>query len=45
MEVKSLDGMYIEQVTCGVSHTLFIARDSTEEEREKINALPEYAPA
>ncbi|KAK3912807.1 Protein RCC2-like protein [Frankliniella fusca] len=45
LEVKSLDGMYIEQVTCGISHTLFIARDKSDEEKKRIEAFEVYTPA
>ncbi|GBN14918.1 Protein RCC2 [Araneus ventricosus] len=43
-EVKPLDGIHVHNVACGYGHTLFIARDDTEEERNKINQLPEYTP-
>ena len=44
MEVKTLDGVHINQVACGMGHTLFIARDNTEEEKEKIRKLYEFQP-
>uniref|UniRef100_A0A8C9WQQ0 Regulator of chromosome condensation 2 n=1 Tax=Scleropages formosus TaxID=113540 RepID=A0A8C9WQQ0_SCLFO len=43
-EVKTLDGIYIEQVVMGYSHSLAIARQETEAEREKLKKLPEYNP-
>ena len=43
MEVKALEGLYIISVTCGLSHTLMICRDDTEEEREKIKKLQVYS--
>ncbi|KAJ8687635.1 hypothetical protein QAD02_023429 [Eretmocerus hayati] len=43
MEVKALEGLYITAVTCGLSHTLMIARDESEEEKAKIAKLPEYS--
>uniref|UniRef100_A0A8C4QH69 Regulator of chromosome condensation 2 n=1 Tax=Eptatretus burgeri TaxID=7764 RepID=A0A8C4QH69_EPTBU len=43
-EVKALDGIYIEQVAMGYSHTLFIARNDSEEEKARIERLPEYIP-
>ncbi|XP_029155280.1 protein RCC2 homolog [Nylanderia fulva] len=43
MEVKALEGLYITAVTCGLSHTLMICRDDTEEERAKINKLEVYS--
>lgn len=44
MEVKALDGIYVEQVTLGQAHTLMIAREKTEEEKERVNQLPIYTP-
>ncbi|KAL1116740.1 hypothetical protein AAG570_005212 [Ranatra chinensis] len=44
MEVKALDGVYVEQVAMGQSHTLMIARDSTPEDKEHIDDLPVYTP-
>lgn len=43
-EVKKLDGIHIHQLTCGYSHTLFIARQDSEEEQNKLENLPEYNP-
>lgn len=43
MEVKALKGLYITAVTCGLSHTLLICRDESEEEKEKIEKLEEYS--
>ncbi|PWA24252.1 hypothetical protein CCH79_00017903 [Gambusia affinis] len=43
-EVKTLDGVYIEQVVMGYSHSLVIARQDTEQEQEKLKKLPEYNP-
>lgn len=45
LEVKILDGIFVEQVSMGISHTLFIARDKTEEEKAKIEDLEGYMPA
>ncbi|XP_043603285.1 protein RCC2 homolog [Bombus pyrosoma] len=42
MEVKALEGLYITAVTCGLSHTLMICRDESEEEKTKINKLQVY---
>lgn len=44
MEVKALDGIFIEHVTMGQAHTLMIARDTSEEEKEKIEQIPVYTP-
>ncbi|XP_051161683.1 protein RCC2 homolog [Leptopilina boulardi] len=43
MEVKALEGLYITAVTCGMSHTLMICRDESEEEKNKISKLQEYS--
>lgn len=40
LEVKKLEGIYIEQISCGMCHTVMIARDETDEEKERIAALP-----
>lgn len=44
LEVKKLEGIYIEQISCGMCHTVMIARDETDEEKERIAALPSYNP-
>ena len=44
MEVKALEGIHVNQVACGMGHTLFIARDASEEEKEKIQKLYEFQP-
>ncbi|KAM4016911.1 LOW QUALITY PROTEIN: protein RCC2 [Anomaloglossus baeobatrachus] len=43
-EVKTLDGIYSEQVAMGYSHTMIVARDETEQDKEKLKKLPEYNP-
>ncbi|XP_068771683.1 protein RCC2 [Struthio camelus] len=43
-EVKTLDGIYTEQVAMGYAHSLVIARDESEAEKEKLRRLPEYNP-
>nr|XP_039329695.1 protein RCC2 isoform X1 [Saimiri boliviensis boliviensis] len=43
-EVKTLDGIFSEQVAMGYSHSLVIARDESEAEKEKVKKLPEYNP-
>ncbi|NXG11261.1 RCC2 protein, partial [Sakesphorus luctuosus] len=43
-EVKTLDGIYTEQVAMGYAHSLLIARDESEAEQEKLRKLPEYNP-
>ncbi|XP_063223911.1 protein RCC2 homolog isoform X2 [Bacillus rossius redtenbacheri] len=44
MEVKALEGVYVMQVTLGMGHSLFVVRDHTEQECERINKLPEFTP-
>ena len=43
-EVKTIDGIFIHKVACGFGHTLLLARNDTEEEKSKIEELPEYQP-
>ncbi|XP_072210465.1 protein RCC2 [Excalfactoria chinensis] len=43
-EVKTLDGIYTEQVAMGYAHSLVIARDESDAEKEKLRKLPEYNP-
>lgn len=44
MEVKALEGIYILQVSCGLGHTLLLARDQSEQEKAKLMKLPEFMP-
>lgn len=41
-EVRLLEGIHVHAVACGLGHSVFIARDDTEEERARIRRLPEY---
>ncbi|CAN7985712.1 unnamed protein product [Ixodes hexagonus] len=43
-EVRLLEGIHIHTVACGLGHSVFIARDDTEEERARIRKLPEFVP-
>ncbi|KAM4704487.1 protein RCC2 isoform 1-T2 [Rhinophrynus dorsalis] len=43
-EMKTLDGIYSEQVAMGYSHSLVVARDESEQDKEKLKKLPEYNP-
>ncbi|XP_015607947.1 protein RCC2 homolog [Cephus cinctus] len=43
MEVKALEGLYVTAITCGLSHTLMICRDESEEEKAKIKKLEVYS--
>ena len=38
--VDTLDGLYIMKVGAGPAHTLYIARNSTEKEKEILAKLP-----
>jgi len=40
-EVKALDGSYCSMVTCGMGHTLYICRDSTDEDKKILGKLKE----
>lgn len=42
--MKKLDGMYVEQVTCGSAHTFLIARDLSEDDKDIIASMPIYKP-
>jgi hypothetical protein len=44
MEVKALEGIYIIQVSCGLGHTMYIARDQSEQDKAKLMKLPEFMP-
>lgn len=41
--MEPLEGIYIQEVTCGYGHTLFIARDE-EKDLPLLNKLPVYDP-
>ncbi|XP_077511895.1 protein RCC2 homolog isoform X1 [Amblyomma americanum] len=43
-EVRLLEGIHMHAVACGLGHSVFIARDDTEEERARIRRLPEFQP-
>jgi len=44
-EVKLLGGMYIHKVACGYGHTLYIARNDTDEEKKMLeDKVPLYTP-
>lgn len=43
-EVKTLDGVYSEQVVMGYAHSMIIARQETDQEKERLKKLPEYNP-
>lgn len=43
MEVKALEGLHVHSVTCGLSHTLMVVRDESEEEKAKIAKLEVYS--
>lgn len=39
LEVKVLEGVHINKVVCGYGHTLFIARDKSKEEQDRLNKM------
>ena len=39
-EVKLLEGIYTQRVTCGYAHTMIMARDESDAEKEAIDKLP-----
>ncbi|KAJ7393514.1 Protein rcc2 [Desmophyllum pertusum] len=41
--VQPLEGVYIQQVACGLGHTLYIARDD-EKDRPLLDKIPVYDP-
>ena len=41
-EVKPMTGVYVHRVACGYGHALMIARNDTDEEKERIEQLPSY---
>lgn len=43
-EMKPLDGIYIHRVATGWGHTLLLARTDSEEDRAKLDKLPDYVP-
>ena len=43
-EMKSLEGIYIHQVACGLGHTLLLARNTSDEDNTKLKAIPEFTP-
>ncbi|XP_071451765.1 protein RCC2 homolog [Hetaerina americana] len=42
IEVKSLEGVHVLQVACGMGHSLMIAREESEQESIRIQKLPVY---
>lgn len=41
-EVKPLDGIHVHHVSTGYGHTLFIAREDSEQDTKTIQGLPEW---
>lgn len=40
-EVKTLEGAHVEQITCGMGHTVLLVRDETEQDKEILGRLKE----
>ncbi|XP_022085446.1 protein RCC2 homolog [Acanthaster planci] len=43
-EVKPLENIHIHALTCGLGHTLLIAKNDTVEDRRKLRAMPLFNP-
>ncbi|XP_071496577.1 protein RCC2 homolog, partial [Diadema antillarum] len=41
-KARPLENVYIHHLTCGMGHSLFIARDDTEEDKEILNKIPVF---
>ncbi|XP_041479939.1 protein RCC2 homolog [Lytechinus variegatus] len=41
---RPLENIYIHHLTCGSGHSLFIARDETETDKEELAKLPVFTP-
>lgn len=41
-EVKPMEGIHVHHVSCGYAHTLILARDDDEKEKQLIEALPSW---
>ena len=41
-EVKLLDGIHIRSISCGYGHSLALAQDKTQAERDRIEKLPKW---
>lgn len=40
-EVKALEGCHVEQITCGMGHTVMLVRDETDQDKEILGKLKE----
>lgn len=40
-EVKALEGAHVEQITCGMGHTVLLVRDETDQDKEILGKLKE----
>eukprot|EP00057_Strongylocentrotus_purpuratus_P026982 XP_011681456.1 PREDICTED: protein RCC2 homolog [Strongylocentrotus purpuratus] len=43
-KARPLDNIYVHHLTCGAGHSLFIARDDTEKDKEELEKLPVFTP-
>lgn len=43
-EVNKLDGVKVLQLSMGYSHTMIIAEDQTQEQKDKLETLPVFEP-
>ncbi|CAG0894071.1 unnamed protein product [Darwinula stevensoni] len=44
MEVSYMEGVHIHTASCGICHTLLIAKDDTEEDRQKLEKFAVFEP-
>ncbi|KAG0712629.1 Protein RCC2 [Chionoecetes opilio] len=40
-EVKALEGSHVQQITCGMGHTVLLVREETEQDKEILDRLKE----
>lgn len=43
-EVKTLQGAYIQSVSCGYGTTLLLARNDSEDDKKSLKKIPEFKP-
>lgn len=43
-EVKTVSNVYIHSVACGYGHTLMIAKNDTEDEKDAVNKIDVFTP-
>ncbi|ELU07096.1 hypothetical protein CAPTEDRAFT_168471 [Capitella teleta] len=43
-EMKLLDGVFIQKISCGYAHTILLARCDSDEEKTRLEKLPSFNP-